>query len=121
MSKLNYRIIGKCPFGTGKVDENGQMNQSQFGSDDPSDYIDGTGARLAICVAQQYGGEPLCQIATDFCAIDVYLLSDCYGAKATFADGSSSVYDAVWCNTVNPLAIVNYVRQEYNALFHHAD
>lgn len=105
--KHEYKIIGKCPFGNCVVDENGQMDETQFCTNDPAAYIDmTTGGRLAIMVARQYGAEPVCEIVTDFCTIRVYNILNMFGAEYEYDGGMHSIGDVVWRNTVNPAAIV---------------
>lgn len=105
-NKRTYKITGRCPFGTCEVNENGQMDESQFSSSDPADYVQMYGAVLAIHVAQNYGAKPICQIETDFCTVDVYKISHYYGTIFRYPGQINSTVDIVWRNTVNPVAIV---------------
>lgn len=110
---MYYKIIGKCPFGTCRVDDNGRMDDSQFRSSDPDAYaIDGENAILAIQVAQQYGAKPICQIEADGMMIDVYRLANHYGIVAHLVDGWIYKERRVFINTVSPAALVNAVRHE---------
>lgn len=103
-----YRIIGKCPFGTGKVDDNGRMDDSMFYSTSPEDYIvNDSGGILAVHVAMQYGGKPACTIDTDFCSIDVYDINHHFGIIVKHKTGWYHYHQAVYRNTVSPLALVN--------------
>ncbi len=106
----NYKIIGKCPFGTGELDENGMyLHPEHFLSDDAEDYINGTGARLALEVARDNGAKPLCVIEVDGDTIEVYKLLSSYGTIRRWAGTNMwAVDDYRWRNTINPAALVNY-------------
>ena len=109
MNQPMYKIVGHCPFGTGTVDENGMMDNKEFRSANPADYIESdTGARLALHVAQQYGAKPVCRIVTKSCSLDVYALRSHYGIVCHYHFNLSSDCDIVWRNTVNPAALVRY-------------
>lgn len=112
MNKLMYRIVGHCPFGTGTVDENGMMDDREFRSVNPSDYIESDmGARLALHVAQQYGAKPVCRIETESCDLDVYALRNHYGIVCLYPFDVYAECDIVWRNTVNPAALVRYATE----------
>lgn len=111
--KHEYRIIGVCPFGNQEMDENGQMDETQFISSNPEHYMEKDGAGFVIEVLREYGIRPTCLIETQFCTIQVFKLRHSYGAAFYYItqNPSSEVYascDIMWCNTVNPAAIVEY-------------
>ena len=101
-----YKIIGGCLFGNCVVDESGQMDETQFSTNDPAAYVAQEGARLAVNVAKQYGAKPVCEIVTDFCTIHVYTILNMFGTVYHYNGGFCSVCDIAWRNTVNPVAIV---------------
>ena len=103
---LKYKIIGDCPFGNCIVDENGQMDETQFCTNNPAAYAAQEGARLAVNVAKQYGAKPVCEIVTDFCTINVYKILNMFGTAYNYNGGVYSVCDIAWRNTISPVAIV---------------
>lgn len=115
---MNYRIIGACPFGTQEMDEQGRMDTTQFCTDDPELYEFGTGARLAIIVAQNYGAKPVCGIEIDLGIIEVYDLVTGFGIRVAYNNGWYSVSNIVYRNTVSPIALVKVARQMWEEKNH---
>ena len=112
MNFNKYRIIGPCPFGARQVDAAGRMDASQFVSSKPEDYIDShSGGALAVRVAQQYGGQPVCNIETGFGTIDVWKVGSFFGAVYHYADDWYTTSNVLWRNTVNPVAIIKHAWQ----------
>ena len=106
---MYYKIIGdKCPFGTRKMVD-GVMDDSMFGSNRDEDYrAEKECGSLAIRVAQQYGAKPCCEIECAVGTIVVYSVDRCFAAYLESPSGWRTQTDAMWRNTVGPLAIVDH-------------
>lgn len=105
---MTYKIISdECPFGTRKMFD-GVMDDSQFRSWKDEDYRAENCGSLAIRVAQQYGAKPSCKIECDAGTIVVYSVDRRFAAYLELPSGWRIQSDAMWVNTVGPLAIVDH-------------
>ena len=109
---LNYKIIGKCIFGNGEVDENGQMvDLSQFYEPyDFSNYLTGDSnvGVIAVSVALDYGAKEICSIECDLGIIKIYKILDRWGGLLKTYDGYTFYGEKLFKNTISPVAIVIY-------------
>ena len=110
MNNYNYKIIGKCPFGTCQLNKDGMMKDpSQFGSEKESDYRDGDNANILIDTAEMYGANPICKIQIKYGEILCYAVGHrMMTFKFKSPNGWTITSPYPYINTVNPIAIVKY-------------
>ena len=113
--KIEFEIVGKSPFGQGFLssEEIGYRKQELIAG---TKRIYAEYAQVLIGVAQQYGGEPCCQIKSDGVTIDVYKCLCDFCFVAHYAGGRAITNPYVYINTVNPEAIVRWFAEERSKL-----